>query len=43
MGKLADLVIIDRDLFAIPITEVSEAKVLVTVLGGKEVFKAKRM
>ncbi len=41
VGKLADLVIIDRDLFAIPITEVSEANVLVTVFGGEEVFNAK--
>ena len=40
VGKLADLVVVDRDLFAIPIEEVSEAKVLLTVLGGDEVFSA---
>ena len=40
VGKLADLVVIDRDLFAIPIEEVSEAQVLVTVVDGEEVFKA---
>lgn len=34
-GKLADFVIIDRDLFAIPATELKEAKVLLTVVGGR--------
>jgi len=34
-GKLADFVIIDRDLFAIPATELKDAKVLLTVTGGK--------
>ncbi|MFN8573130.1 MAG: amidohydrolase [Gemmatimonadaceae bacterium] len=37
-GKLADLVIIDRDLFAIPTTELKDAKVLLTMVGGKVVF-----
>lgn len=40
VGKFADLVVPDRDLFAIQIEEVSEAKVLLTVVGGKEVLKA---
>ncbi len=34
-GKLADFVIIDRDLFAIPPTQLKEAKVLLTVVGGR--------
>jgi len=34
-GKLADFVIIDRDLFAIPAVELKEAKVLLTVTGGR--------
>jgi hypothetical protein len=34
-GKLADFVIIDRDLFAVPATELKDAKVLLTVTGGK--------
>ena len=34
-GKLADFVIIDRDLFAIPPTQLKEAKVLLTVTGGR--------
>lgn len=34
-GKLADFVIIDRDLFAIPGPELKDAKVLLTVVGGR--------
>jgi hypothetical protein len=34
-GKLADLVIIDRDLFAIPPTQIKDAKVLLTMVGGR--------
>ena len=36
-GKLADLVLIDRNLFEIPPEQIREAKVLVTVVGGKVV------
>ena len=34
-GKLADLVIVDRDLFAIPPTQIKDAKVLLTMVGGR--------
>ena len=34
-GKLADFVVIDRDLFAIPAEQIKEAKVLLTVVGGR--------
>jgi predicted amidohydrolase YtcJ len=37
-GKLADLLVLDRNLFAIPAGEISEAKVLVTIFEGREVF-----
>jgi predicted amidohydrolase YtcJ len=37
-GKAADLVVLDRDLFAIPPGEISEARVLLTLLGGEEVW-----
>ena len=37
-GKLADFVVIDRDLFAIPPTQIKDAKVLLTVVGGRVVF-----
>jgi predicted amidohydrolase YtcJ len=36
--KLADLVVLDRNLFAIDANEISEAKVLLTLLGGKPVY-----
>jgi hypothetical protein len=37
VGKLADLAILDRNLFAIPASEISDAKVLVTLFEGKAV------
>ena len=39
-GMLADFVVIDRDLFAIPATHLKEAKVLLTVVGGRIVYAA---
>src|SRR5687767_8436521 len=39
-GKLADFVIIDRDLFAIPPAQIKDAKVLLTVVGGRIVYGA---
>jgi predicted amidohydrolase YtcJ len=38
VGKLADLVVIDRNLFAIPVEEISETRVLLTLLGGEPVY-----
>jgi predicted amidohydrolase YtcJ len=38
VGKLADLVIIDRDLFAIPHNQIKDAKVLLTMVGGRVVY-----
>ena len=40
VGKLADLVIIDRDLFAIPTTQIKDAKVFLTMVGGRVVHAA---
>ncbi|MDF1503439.1 amidohydrolase [Roseisolibacter sp. H3M3-2] len=39
-GKLADFVVIDRDLFAIPPAQLKDAKVLMTVVGGRVVHAA---
>lgn len=39
LGKLADLIIVDRDILTIPTNQISEANVLLTLLGGKEVFR----
>jgi predicted amidohydrolase YtcJ len=34
-GKLADLIVLDRNLFRVPVDRISETKVLMTMLGGK--------
>lgn len=39
VGKLADLIILDRNLFAVPVTEIHKAKVLLTLLEGKAVWQ----
>ncbi len=39
-GKLADLVVIDRDPFAVQPPELKDLKVLVTITGGKVVYDA---
>lgn len=39
-GKVADFVVLDRDIFAIPVSGISETKVLWTVLEGDEVYRA---
>lgn len=37
-GKSADLIVIDRDLFKIPVTDIHNAKVVVTLFRGRAVF-----
>jgi predicted amidohydrolase YtcJ len=39
-GKLADLVVLDRNLFEHPVGEISEARVELTMVGGANVFVA---
>jgi len=39
VGKLADLVIIDRDLFAIPAAQIKDAQVRLTLVGGRVVYR----
>lgn len=38
-GKLADLVILDRDIMQVPENEILETKVLTTILGGQIVYE----
>jgi hypothetical protein len=38
IGKKADLLVLDRDLFELPASEINEAKVLLTLLDGEVVF-----
>lgn len=37
-GKFADLIILDRNPFIIPVTEISKVKVLTTIVGGNIVY-----
>lgn len=39
-GKVADLVIIDRNIFDVPSEEILDARVLTTIVGGRIVFQA---
>ncbi len=41
IGKLADFVMIDRDLTATPSESIREARIMLTVVGGKVVFERK--
>jgi hypothetical protein len=38
VGKKADLIVLDKNLFEIPVTEILNAKVLMTLFEGEEVF-----
>jgi predicted amidohydrolase YtcJ len=38
-GKYADLIILDRDLFAIDPYEMADTQVMLTLLGGREVYR----
>lgn len=38
-GKLADLVVLDRDLFAIPPAEIAETQVVMTIFDGEVVYE----
>jgi len=38
VGKFADLVILDRDLFALPDDAIADARVSRTLIGGRTVY-----
>lgn len=40
-GKNADVIILDRNIFAIDPVEIGQTQVLLTLLGGREVYRAK--
>ncbi len=40
VGKLADLVVLDRNLFGVPAAEISQVLVLLTLLEGVEVYRS---
>jgi len=39
-GKLADLVVLDRDITVAPPEEILETRVVLTVVGGEVVYRA---
>jgi predicted amidohydrolase YtcJ len=39
-GKLADLIVLDRNLFKTPVDHIEDTKVLLTMVGGKTVYHA---
>ncbi len=41
-GKLADLIIVDQDLFKIPESKIDKTQVLLTMVGGKAVYESAR-
>ena len=43
VGKLADMIVLDRNFFSIPAEDIANIKVLQTVVGGKIVYQAKGM
>ncbi len=40
VGKRADLIVLDRNLFDIPVTEINETQVLLTLMDGRTVYSA---
>ena len=38
VGKRADLIVLDRNLFDIPVTEINEAQTVLTILDGSAVY-----
>jgi hypothetical protein len=40
VGKAADLIVLDRDLFVIPATQIHSTRVLLTLLDGRVVYRA---
>ena len=41
-GKLADLIVIDRDVLTCPAKDVAGTQVLYTIVGGKVVYEGKK-
>lgn len=41
-GKFADLIVVDRDMIKVPAKQISKTRVLLTMVGGKVVYDAKR-
>jgi hypothetical protein len=42
-GKYADLLVLDRDYFAVPASQIKDLRPLMTMVGGKIVYSSKQM
>ena len=42
VGKSADFIVLDRNIFQVPVEDISETKVLLTVVSGREVYSAEQ-
>ena len=40
VGKLGDLIIVDKNLFEIPVSDIHSVEVLETIRGGQTIYKA---
>jgi predicted amidohydrolase YtcJ len=40
VGKLADMIVLDRDYFTVPEEEIARIRVLRTIVGGRTVYEA---
>ena len=43
VGKSADVIVLDQDLYTIPATEIHKVKVMMTIMDGKPVFRDKSL
>ncbi len=43
VGKLADFVVLSQDVLTVPIEQIARTKVLLTVMGGRETWRAKSL
>ena len=41
-GKYADIVILDRDIFTCDVYDIGDTEVMLTLLGGEEVYRGER-
>lgn len=39
VGKLADLVVLDQDIFSIPVNDILKTNIITTIVGGKIVYE----
>ena len=42
VGKNADLVVLDKDIMKVPAPDILKAKVIMTIVGGKIVYDARK-